>query len=46
MLTIKQIFHYQVISKIYFFQMRNESKNNKFVFNCFFFKIKTKDVRV
>jgi len=26
-------------------QMKNESKNNKFVFN-FFFQTKTKDVRV
>jgi len=53
MLNIKQIFHYQIMRELPFFftnereQMINESKKNKFIFNCFFlFKTKRKHDRV
>jgi len=53
MLNIKQIFHYQIMRELPFFftnereQMINESKKNKFIFNCFFlFKKKRKHDRV
>ena len=52
MLTIKQIFQYQVIRESYIFfftnereQMKNKSKNNEFV-SIFFFVTKRKHVKV